>query len=223
MEEPLNPGKEVEEESQKSNEQRSEEKLEELPQNVQGVEKESEEKKNAIRHLFSAEINAQSISIASVREKIRSDPILCNEGAKKVYDQVRAQWRYQRKENNATMTVTLPLEKETVADRVSRMFNECSASRKLEDGDDSSDIISPTETTARSKPGVFSPTQVQCLLHLFKDMINGAPVSKPVIIQRLRNDSQAKEMQSDFTVEQVVNRLKYERKQKREKVRQKSH
>ena len=121
------------------------------------------------------------------------------------------------------MTVTLPLEKETVADRVSRIFNESSASRKLEDGDDSSDIISPTETTARSKPGVFSPTQVQCLLHLFKDMINGAPVSKPVIIQRLRNDSQAKEMQSDFTVEQVVNRLKYERKQKREKVRQKSH
>ena len=96
----------------------------------------------------------------------------------------------------------------------SRVFNESSASRKLEEGDDSSDIVSPTETTARSKPDVFSPTQAQCLVHLFKDMINGAPVAKPVIIQRLRNDSQAKKMQSDFTVEQVVNRLKYERKQK---------
>ena len=119
------------------------------------------------------------------------------------------------------MTVSLPLEKETVADLVSRIFNESGASRKLENGDNSSDIVSPTETTARSKPGVFSPTQVQCLLHLFQDMINGAPISKSVIIQRLRNDSQGKEMQTDFTVEQVVYRLKYERKQKREKMRQK--
>ena len=153
------------------------------------------------------------------RKKIRSDPIRCNEEAKKVYDKVRAHWRYQRKENNATMTVSLPLEKETVADRVSRIFNESGASRKLEDGDNSSDIVSPTETTARSKPGVFSRTQVQCLLHLFQDMINEAPISKPVIIQRLRNDSQGKEMQTDFTGGESTE--VYERKQKREKMRQK--
>ena len=69
VEESLQPGKEVEEESHKSSEERSEEKMEELSQEVQGVEKECEEKTNAIKHLFSAEINAQSISIASVKEK----------------------------------------------------------------------------------------------------------------------------------------------------------
>ena len=83
-------------------------------------------------------------------------------------------------------------EKETVADHVSRIFNESSTSQKLEDGNDSSDIISSTEATARSKPDVFSPTQVQCLLHLFQDMINGAPISKPVTIQRLRNDNRVR-------------------------------
>ena len=92
VEESLQPGKKVEEESHKSSEERSEEKMEELSQEVQGVEKEREEKTNAIKHLFRAEINAQSISIASVREKIRSYPILCNEEAKKVYDKVRAHW-----------------------------------------------------------------------------------------------------------------------------------
>ena len=80
-------------------------------------------------------------------------------------------WRYQGRENNATTTVILPLEKETVSDRVSRIFNKSIPSGKLDDGDDSSNIVSPTETTARSKSGVFSPIQVQCLLHLFQDMI----------------------------------------------------
>ena len=48
-----------------------------------------EEKMDAIKKLFGPEIDAQSISIATVRE------ILCNEDAKKVYDKIRAQWRYK--------------------------------------------------------------------------------------------------------------------------------
>ena len=38
-----------------------------------------EEKMDAIKKLFGPEIDAQSISIATVREKICLDPILCNE------------------------------------------------------------------------------------------------------------------------------------------------
>ena len=232
--EPLLSGKEIEEGTQRSSGKRSEEIMEESVRKDQEVKERAEnlevsrpvqksrEHMNAIRQLFSEEIKAQSISIASVREKIQSDPVLCNEDAKKVYDKVRAQWRYRPEINNETITVTLPSGKETVADRVSRMFDESSASRELDYSDASSDIISPTETTARSKPGVFSPTQVQTLIHLFTDMINGAPLSKPVITQRLQNDRQGKEIQTAFTVEQVVNRLKYERKQKREKMRQKA-
>jgi len=55
-----------------------------------------------------------------------------------------------------------------------------------------------------SKPGMFSPSHVQTLLRFFSDMINGAPISKPVITQRLQNDSKGKEMITDFTVSQVV-------------------
>ena len=57
----------------------------------------------------------------------------------------------------------------------------------------------------------------------YPDMINGDPISKPVITKRLQNDSQGKEMVTDFTNAQVVNRLKYERKQKREKVQHKAN
>ena len=62
----------------------------------------------------------------------------------------------------------------------------------LQPGYDSCDIISPTEATARSKPDVFSPIQVQFLLHLFQDMINGATISKPVIMQRVRKDNRVR-------------------------------
>ena len=88
------------------------------------------------------------------------DPILCHEDAKKVYDKIQALWRYKPQEKNVTMKVALPSEKEIVADRVSRMFTESSALQDLEDSVASSDIVSPTATTARSKPDVFSPIQV---------------------------------------------------------------
>ena len=181
-----------------------------------------EEKMDAIKKLFGPEIDAQSISIATVREKICLDPILCNEDAKKVYDKIRAQWRYKAQVDNKPSTASLPSEKETVSDRVERMFKESNTHEDDEESFDSSDVVSPTETTGTSKPGVFSPTHVQTLLRLFSDMINGSPISKPIITQILQNDSEGKEMVTVFTVTQVVNRLKYERKQKREKLRQKA-
>lgn len=78
---------------------------------------------DAIKKLFGPEIDAQSISIATVREKICLDPILCNEDAKKVYDKIRAQWRYKAQVDNKPSTASLPSEKDTVSDRVER---ECS-------------------------------------------------------------------------------------------------
>ena len=72
MEELAWTGKEVEEETEKSNEERV------------------EQKNNAIKQLFEPEINARSINIyRHCQGKTRSDPIQCNEDAKKVYDKVR--------------------------------------------------------------------------------------------------------------------------------------
>lgn len=163
--------------------------------------KEVEEKTNAIKELFRSEINEQKICMASVREKIQSNPILVKESAKKVYDKVRAQWQFNSKETR-TGTVLLPSQKDTVTDRVSRMFD---TSGDGEASDHSSDILSPTVTTARSKPGLFSSAQVQTLIRLFPDMIKGSPISKPVIARRLQNDGQGTKLFADFTVEQVVN------------------
>ena len=182
MEELVRTGKEITEEAEQSDHERVEETMEELARTEKEVEEETEkssqerveEKNNAIKQLFEPEINARSISIATIREKIRADPILCNEDAKKVCDKVRAQWRYKAKVDNMSSTVILPAEKESVTDRVDRMFNESYSYEGDEDSDHPSDIVSPTETSGMSKPGMFSPTHVQTLFRLFSDMINGA-------------------------------------------------
>ena len=161
----------------------------------------SDQVANAIKELFRSEINEQKISMASVREKIQSNPILVKEGAKKVYDKVWAQWRFSTQKTRRG-TVLLPSQKDTVTDRVSRMFN---TSGDGEDSDHSSDILSPTVTTTKSKPGLFSSAQVKTLIRLFPDMIKGSPISKPVIAKRLQNDSEGGKLFTDFTVEQVVN------------------
>lgn len=117
---------------EKSNSERVEEKTKEKS-NTGRVEEMTKEKRNseslqekmdAIKKLFGPEIDAQSISIATVREKIRLDPILCKEDAKKVYDKIRAQWRYKAQVDNMPSTASSPSEKETVNDRVDRMFKE---------------------------------------------------------------------------------------------------
>lgn len=160
----------------------------------------------ALCDLFAEEISAQSVTLSSVQEKIQSDPILCNESPKRVYDRIRAEWRYKTQTTSSTgESEALPTGKETVDIRVNRMFEETSSQ--------SSNIVPPTISTERSK-GLFSDEQAKTLTEFFQDMIDGAPISKPVIITRLEKEHLGKTLFKNFTVAQIVNRLKYERKSK---------
>ena len=50
-----------------------------------------------------------------VREKIQSDPILCKESPKRVYDRIRVEWRYSSQTAWQADDITpLPIEEETV-------------------------------------------------------------------------------------------------------------
>ena len=173
-----------------------------------------EESVSALKALFAEEIIAQDITFTSVNEKIKDDPVLCTEDPKRVYDKIRAEWRFKAKlEGCSQETVNLPEEQETIDNRVSRMFQ---ANEHDQLSNHSSDIMAPTGTTWKSQ-GLFTDEQVQTLLRLFQSMINGSPISKPKIISTLEGDSTGKPLLRKFTLAQIVNRLKYERKQKREK------
>lgn len=58
-----------------------------------------------------------------VREKIQSDPILCKESPKRLYDRIPLKWRYSSQTASQADEITpLPIEEETVAIRVRKMF-----------------------------------------------------------------------------------------------------
>ena len=46
------------------------------------------------------------------------------------------------------------------------------------------------------------------LIDLFQDMIEGATISKPAILERLANEELGKTMFNDYTIAQIVRRLK---------------
>ena len=143
-----------------------------------------------------------------VREKIKCDPVLRPEDPKRVYDKVRAQWRYKSNtdESSNEAEAVLPEETEDVACRVERMFSNPKEDI-AERSSLSADFISVTQSTLRSKEKVFSAPQVKGLVEMFQDMVSaGKPISKPVIIEQLSKNG----LSAEYNVEQVVNRLKYE-------------
>ena len=70
-----------------------------------------------------------------------------------------------------------------------------------------SEIWAPTDTTERSQ-GIFGDNHVKKLIDLFQDMIEGATISKPAILERLANEELGKTMFNDYTIAQIVRRLK---------------
>ena len=168
-----------------------------------------DESLKAIHNQFKEEISTQNIALSTVKEKIKSDPILHQESHRRVYDRIRLELRKNQNASSIGEPLALPMETEAVESRINRMFEEtCSQS---------SDIMPPTDTTEKSK-GIFSAEQAKVLVDLFKDMIKGAPISKPVITTRLQGESMTKTLFKDCTIAQVVNRLKYERRKNYKRV-----
>ena len=165
-----------------------------------------------IRRLFHDEILEKSLSLKSVKEKIAGSEILEEEDPKRVYDRVRAEWRFPGSDDNTDPS--LPTETEEMKDRVDRMFRKDAPS---EDVTTISDIVPPTTISSRAK-ALFTEDHVRTLHRLFNDMLGNVPISRNEILKRLSNDVEGKEILAVLCLSQVVNRIKYERRQKREKV-----
>ena len=54
----------------------------------------------------------------------------------------------------------------------------------------------------------LATTMLKKLIDLFQDMIEGATISKPAILERLANEELGKTMLNDYTIAQIVRRLK---------------
>ena len=159
-----------------------------------------------IHNLFEGEIRQKKVSMNCVKERIKGSKILRSEDSRRVYDRIRAEWRHPA--TKIDVTAELPAEKEELSDRVNRLFRE--------DTSASCDIIPPT-TLSNTTKALFSEGQVQLLHRLFQDMLQNSPISRKVILERLSSDAQGKKLLKTVSITQLVNRIKYERRQRREK------
>ena len=132
-----------------------------------------------------------------------------------MYDRVRAEWRF--KSESASLAV-LPQGKEEMSTRVSRLLQSesaCNNKGESDDSDNSSNVVLPTVSNASARPhSLFSTDEVDLLLKVCKDMIISAPISKSVIEERLSAKKEGLKLLKRVNIDQIVSRIKYERRLK---------
>lgn len=139
-----------------------------------------------------------------MKTKISDHPKLREEDPKRVLDKVRAQWRFSK---SPPEPQCLPSEVETLEQRVERAFQA--------ESETASEIIPPTSVSS-SVRNVFTATELDRLQKLFRNMIEKSyPISKPQIKMILEKEDWGVEMLKKVSLDTIVNRLKYERRQNR--------
>ena len=151
----------------------------------------------AIRELFQEEINKKSVTMAVVREKLKGHPTLSNEDAKKICDRVRSEWRGIHSESHleSSGAAKLPTVQDTLSDKMSRFLSS------------SSEFVPPSNSSYLSK-NILSHEEKESLYRLFG--ATSGIISKPTVKDILQKDEAGKEFLKKFTIEQIINRLKYE-------------
>lgn len=154
----------------------------------------------AIRELFREEISQKSVTMKEVRNKIKDHPTLHNQDTKKVCDRVRSEWRGIQNENNPEISsaTELPEEQETLSDKMSRFLST------------STEFVPPSNSSYLRR-NIFSRDEKETFFRLFGGMIRSGVISKPAVKDTLEKDEARKQFLCKFTVEQIINRVKYER------------
>ena len=93
-----------------------------------------------------------------------------------------------------------PDEEETFSDKMSRYMSSSSVS----------EFVPPSNSSYVSR-NIFSLREKEDLLRLFKPTIKSGIISKPAVKNILEEDEAGRQFLKKFTVDQIVNRLKYER------------
>ena len=169
------------------------------------------EEAEKVREAFKDEIQRGEITINIVRDKIASQPKLSGMAPRRVYDRLR-------KELCEPVAVSPPAdevppkEQESLEERVDRMTAH-SSKETLEDYDEqsSTSIIPPTERSSH----IFFDGDITALQSLFADMISNKPILQAEIKRRCGTCADGKRLWKKYTVFQLMNRIKYERRTKR--------
>ena len=158
----------------------------------------TDEQLSEIRRVFKFEIVTKDVSMDTVKAKVQTNYALENCNPRRVYDKIRSEWKVSSR--SMMLERKLPREKEKLMDKIERM------------GDDSTNTISPTEQSFSQPHAIFKPPQLRLLRSIFAGMIEGcSPISMKEIQETIQTHPVASKELCNFKINQLVNRLKFER------------
>ena len=96
----------------------------------------------------------------------------------------------------------MPIESKNLTDRVNRIFGNS-------DDLDNSSIIGPSQ---KSSKDIFSPEDANYLQTTCKSIVASGQISQLRVSETLCRDTRGQELLAQFSIEQLISRLKYEEK-----------
>ena len=160
----------------------------------------TEEEISKIENVFAEEIQAKSISMDTVVDKIKGDNLLNSLTPRRVYDKVRTTFKSSKA--SCSGKLELPEEAESMEDRVARLTNSVDPTLN--------DEVVPLSTSSRAN-GVFNdPKLFKLLKDGFKDVIKARSVRDELVQYAIKNHPAAKKLVDQLPNDTIKNRIKYE-------------
>lgn len=173
-----------------------------------------------LRSLFDEEIKLNAITVNAVRTKIKGNSVLATVDPRKAYDRLRHEASAYRKSGEPD-SLSLPQTNETAAERIARFLKrkapECM--NEFEDIDaeaDTDSLVGPSSN--QTVKDIFTAENVALIVNLCASIIAGGVVSDDRIEAALNKSAAGRQLLSCFTVFQIKNRIKYERRKLQSKV-----
>lgn len=168
----------------------------------------NEEDVTTLKDVFSKEIQTKSVTVEVVRDMIQGHPTLCRLDPRKVYDKVCSKWRFGDNTScqpsdmdEGQPSAELPKESDTLADKMSRYFSK----------DKGSVLMVPPSNSSYLTKNIFNDGHRKYLLKVYGSMVKSGIISQTVVKDLLSKEEEGKEMLREFTLKQIINHLKYER------------
>jgi len=167
----------------------------------------SSEQLSALFSTFGEDVESNNITLSSVREKMKvmKHSVLSSLDERKIYDRLRSEVRRQC---NDSQLDSLPVDADAAYDRVARMLK---PQAELSDVTDSDSVVAPT--TRQSVKDVFTKQDLERLMKNCSHIAIGGAITDDRISGALNKSAAGRQLLDAFSVSQLKNRLKYERRQ----------
>ena len=171
------------------------------------------DKLEKVKASFEDEIREQNISLPAIRAKVSTSEQLKGMSPRRIYDKLKKGLPNDEK-LDSNISSELRLDGRIMQQRLLSMVPDWLETTESVSHEEqlSASIVSPTE-----RSGMFSDDAIQTIRTIFSDMILlNKPIAKPAIQKRCSETKDGKKLLSNLTIQQLVNRIKYERRKKRE-------